>query len=164
MKIRFRDAQKSDVRALRKIEKNSFSTDKYKSSRISLKAFREYVCSDDYRLVLAANQQDKVAGYVLVDVSKEDQSAANIDSLAVHSRFRESGVASGLLKQAFSVASEEGFPAITFEMHENNPVIPALLSTDWVGCSEDYRQKQYYDDGGTAIHFIKTFDGPLSDL
>lgn len=158
MKIHFRDAQKSDVRALRKIEKNSFSTDKYKSSRISWRAFRKYVCSDDYRLVLAKNENDKVTGYVLVDISKEDSSAANIDSLAVRSKFRENGVATDLLKKAFDVAVEEGFPAITFEMHENNPVIPSLLNTDWVGCSEDYRLEQYYDDGGTAIHFIKTFD------
>jgi len=158
MKIHYRDAQKSDVRSLRKIEKNSFATDIYKSFRISWGGFRQYVGSDDYRLVLAANQQNKVAGYVLVDVSKEDPSAANIDSLAVHSRFRDNGIASGLLKKAFDVAAEEGFPAIMFEMHEANPVIPVLLNADWVGCSEDYRQEQYYDDGGTAIHFIKTFD------
>ena len=158
MKIHFRDAQKSDIWSLRKIEKNSFKTDMYKSFRISWRGFREYICSEDYRLLLAEDSQNKVAGYVLVDVSKEDPSTANIDSLAVHSESRENGIASGLLKKAFDVAVEEGFPAITFEMHEANPVIPVLLNADWVGCSEDYRQEQYYDDGGTAIHFIKTFD------
>jgi len=125
--LSFREAALKDAAALALIEKDAFPVERYDGEDIALdeEDFADYLTDRDYKTIVAEDA-GKIIGYAIVDISKWDPSAANIDSLAVQKEYRSFGAAFGLLQQAVKISLMKNFNAITFEMHEKNPAIKYL--------------------------------------
>ncbi len=116
--ITIREAEKKDVNALATIEREAFSDDMYEEHRFTKKELKAEL-RDKELMSLVIEDDGVVAGYVVVDISNDDPSAANIDSLAIDPDYSNKGLEPMLLVAAEQAAINAGFDAMTIQEPEN---------------------------------------------
>ncbi len=116
--IKIREAKKKDLNTLASIEAEAFSNPIYDEFRLNKKEIQAELKDKDIK-TLVVKFGNTVAGYVMVDIAKEDPSAANIDSLAIDSKFTGKGLDVMLLTAAAEVAVKKGFDKMTIQEPES---------------------------------------------
>lgn len=151
LKIEFRAAAKGDIDALVALERAAFATEAYDGIRMDRSDFMEAIHDRTNCLIVAAFQdnRDHILGYTLVDVAKDDPRSANIDSLAIAPEAAGHGVGHALLLHSEDIARTHGFPAITYQMKEDNRAVPSMRRRS--GYSIVEIERDYYMDGKAAL-------------
>lgn len=138
-----RKAKKSDIKAISTIEKEAYSDTVYESFLLTKQDLKQQRKDKDM-VMLVAERNGSITGYILIDIAQEDPSAANIDSLAVGSDYVGQGIENLLLATAEQVAVEEGFDAITIQSaYEDNIALKTLRR---IGYQKTKHLGQYFNN------------------
>jgi ribosomal protein S18 acetylase RimI-like enzyme len=142
---RLRQAHSDDVDALLALETDAFSTD-----RLSRRSFQRLVGAG--QVVLVAEQDGRVAGYVLVLV-RAGSDIGRLYSLAVAADGRGAGLGRDLLAAAERAAAGRRCRRMRLEVAQSNAAAAHLYRS--AGYSEIARLPDYYQDGSAAVRFEK---------
>jgi len=146
--FRIRAANTNDLTNICEIEDVSFSRDPYPAFLI------QRLLNDDNSLFyVATGEKDKVIGYL---ISKIEDHAAHLLSLAVLPTHRRSGAATGLLKELIATSQQMRIHEIRLEVRPDNTVAIQLYSQ--LGFGEKNLIPQYYSDGSSALLMRKVID------
>jgi ribosomal-protein-alanine N-acetyltransferase len=134
--IQIRRATRRDIDAILRIEDASFGIDAWQAA-----LFLEYLdgCAD---LFLIAKLNGRNAGYSIACPAPR---GAEIDSIAVHPRFRGRGVAQRLMKVTLAALSRRGVHACFLTVRRGNRDAIALYRR--LGFVPTRRVPGYYEDG-----------------
>jgi [ribosomal protein S18]-alanine N-acetyltransferase len=126
-----------DLRRIVDIERDSFGLDAWPAG-----LFREYA-ADPRALFLIARAGRTIAGYIIAVRRRAD--AVEIDSLAVHSRYRRLGIAAKLLKAVLRRARSSGVTSIGLMVRRDNDA--AICFYRRFGFLRTATVPGYYEDG-----------------
>ena len=134
--IKIRRAARRDIDAILKIECASFGIDAWQAA-----LFLEYLngCAD---LFLIAKLDGRIAGYSIACPAPR---GAEIDSIAVHPRFRGRGVAQRLMKVTLAALCRRGVHACFLTVRRSNRAAIALYRR--FGFARTRSVPGYYLDG-----------------
>lgn len=119
-----------DLFEVEQIEQICFTSDAWSESSFL------YAIESNELLSLVAEVDGEIAGYIVATKIIE----ANIDSIAVASKYRRQGIAEKLIKAAF-----EGFSGEVFlEVRQSNSAARELYKK--LGFEELYTRKDYYEN------------------
>ncbi len=116
-KITFRNAKKADLNELVEIENAVYGDAVYDIHRLNKQDLKDEKADSTTKFIVM-EVGGKIAGYVLVDIAKDDPSAANIDSLAVAPDFAGKNFEPLLIAEAERLAVKAGFKAMTIQEPE----------------------------------------------
>jgi [ribosomal protein S18]-alanine N-acetyltransferase len=129
-----------DLRRVLDIERDSFGRDAWPAG-----LFREYA-AEPRALFLIARAGRTVAGYIIAVSGREH--SVEIESLAVHSRYRRLGVASLLFQAVFRRARRRGATCIGLMVRRDNE--PAIRFYRRLGFVRTTTVPRYYEDGSAG--------------
>lgn len=141
-----RAAHPGDLEALVKLENVCFDTD-----RLSRRRFRHWLTTE-HRALLVAEQDGRVAGYILV-IYHLGTRLARVYSLAVDPRRRGLGIAKKLLAAGEQAAHDSGRLYLRLEVSVDNA--PAIGLYESLGFQRFGLYHDYYEDHKDALRFQK---------
>ncbi|MCO6050713.1 GNAT family N-acetyltransferase [Mesorhizobium sp. RP14(2022)] len=145
--LNIRHATLSDLNAIVALENEAFSQD-----RISRRSFARLVGAPS-AAVLVAVEGTLIAGCAVV-LFRSYSRRCRLYSLAVAQAARGKGVGRALLAEMERAARERGCEAVSLEVRADNEPAVSLYRRD--GYELLGETKNYYSDGATALHFIKS--------
>jgi len=146
--FRIRAANTNDLAKICEIEDVSFSRDPYPAFLI------QRLLNDENSLFyVAMGEKDEVIGYL---VSKIEDHAAHLISLAVLPTQRRSGAATQLLKELIAALRQMGMHEIRLEVRPDNNAAIQLYTQFRFG--EATIIPQYYSDGSPALFMRKVIE------
>jgi ribosomal protein S18 acetylase RimI-like enzyme len=145
--IRVRPGEAADIQALLDLENQVFATD-----WLTRRGFRRFLASPLAVLLVADQQEGRLAGYALV-LFRPTTSIARLYSVAVAPPLEGRGVGSILLAAAEQAARERHCTRLRLEVHEGNA--RAIARYRKSGYDLFGRHLDYYGDHGTALRFEK---------
>lgn len=96
------------------------------------------------------NFNGELVGFIILQLTDE----ANIVSIAVKKEYRNLGLATKLINEAFNYSKSNNINTISLEVAENN--IPAYLLYKKLGFTLRRKRKNYYADGATCLEMAHT--------
>ncbi|MDD4640270.1 MAG: N-acetyltransferase [Bacteroidales bacterium] len=141
-----RQATRSDLEAVLKIENSSFEAERFHRSQLL------YLISKAQGLFLVLELEGKIAGYISILTNKRYHSL-RIYSIAIDPARRGQKLAQELIEKAVDYARQLHLPAVSLEVNtENSPAISLYARNGFeaVEILEDY-----YGKGENALKMIK---------
>jgi ribosomal protein S18 acetylase RimI-like enzyme len=145
-----RDATPADIDDLSLLETRSFDGD-----RLSRRSFRRIIGAPGAALRVARTK-GRLAGYALL-LFRIGSGLARLYSIAVDPQARGSGLGARLLTDAEMTARKRGSRALRLEVRADNA--PAIALYRRRGYEPDGARENYYEDGATALRFLKRLGG-----
>lgn len=142
-KVRIRRANESDLTAVMAIENLSFSTP-WTAGFFTHELYNPV--SNFYILEI----QDKLAGYVIFWIFKEEAHIANV---AVHPEYRHKGYGEQLLNWVIHFCRRKGVEKISLEVNEINDTALQLYTK--TGFTQVGRRVKYYENRYDALLLTK---------
>lgn len=146
-----RPARATDVDALLAIETAVFQTD-----RLSRRSFRRLVASPSAS-VLVASVAGQVGGYCIV-LFRAGSAAGRLYSIATSPAALGVGVGRALIEAAEKECRSRGHPVLRLEVREDNR--RAIAIYEKAGFQRVGEERDYYEDGTTAVRMTKVVTGP----
>ena len=146
--FRIRAANTNDLTKICEIEDATFSRDPYPQF-----LFQRLLNDENSLFYVATGEKDDVIGYL---VSKIEDHAAHLLSLAVLPTQRRSGAATWLLKELIEALGQMGVHEIRLEVRPDNKAAIKLYSQ--FGFGEGSVIPQYYSDGSPALFMRKVIE------
>lgn len=144
--IRIREAIRSDIDGLTRLEAEAFASDRLSRRRLAA------LINSPSASLLVAEREGSLLGYVLV-LTRRNSRSARLYSLAVAPACAGRGIGSCLLGAAEAAAAARGAAALRLEVRGDNEA--AILLYRRRGYSEIGRRADYYADGMTALRFMR---------
>lgn len=144
--LSIRPATLADLTSLVILENASFVTD-----RLSRRSFRHWL-STDHRVLLVAENQSQLAGYILI-IYHPGTRLARIYSLAVAPHMRGQGVAQALIEAGEHTARDDGRLYLRLEVNIDNT--PAIRLYEKLGYRKFGLYRDYYEDHTDALRYQK---------
>ncbi|HKJ43315.1 MAG TPA: ribosomal protein S18-alanine N-acetyltransferase [Sunxiuqinia sp.] len=141
-KVTIRLAEKTDVKALFKIEQRSFDAESFSRRQINYLATR----SSGFFWVLA--EASEIAGFIVL-LQRKNTRGLRIYSLAVSPNFRGKSYGRLLLEKALQTANENAKQYLYLEVSEENQ--SAIRLYQKFGFQITGKRKAYYKDGSAAL-------------
>lgn len=130
-----------------RLEKELFNNKSIGDTAWNVEMINSILSNDNY-IKFVAMIDDKVAGYIICEVTDE----INISRVAVAEDFQNHGIATKLINYIFEIAKERNVN-VSLEVCENN--IKAYKLYSKLGFVTRRIRKCYYKDGSSAIEMIK---------
>ncbi len=134
--IQIRRAARGDLPSILRIERVSFTVDAWDAE-----IFRAYL-EDCPELFFVATNGTTVAGYAIACI---DGRGADLDSIAVHPRYRHHGVATALLQRTIASLRRRRVPVCRLVVRRTNRTAIALYRR--FGFARTTTIPHYYPDG-----------------
>jgi ribosomal protein S18 acetylase RimI-like enzyme len=141
-----RDATLADIDDLLQLEERCFAGD-----RLSRRSLRRLVGSPSGSMRVA-RLGECLAGYSLTLLRKGSR-LARLYSIAVAPEARGGGLGRKMLADAEAAARRRGMSGLRLEVRADNSSATALYQSQ--GYEPDGRRENYYQDGATALRFVK---------
>ncbi|WP_250563901.1 ribosomal protein S18-alanine N-acetyltransferase [Sphaerisporangium fuscum] len=106
--------------------------------------------------VVAVAGDGRIVGYAGLAAAGDQ---ADVQTIAVISEWRRSGVGTAMLKELLAEAVRRGATAVFLEVRADNP--PAQAMYERFGFERIGLRRDYYDDGTDAIMMMKKLNGDV---
>jgi len=146
--FRIRAANVDDLAKICEIEDVSFSRDPYPAF-----LFERLINDENSLFYVVTVENDEVIGYL---VSKIEDHAAHLLSLAILPAQRRSGAATRLLEELIAEVSQLGINEIRLEVKPDNRAAIQLYTQFQFG--EEALISEYYSDGSPALFMRKVIE------
>jgi ribosomal protein S18 acetylase RimI-like enzyme len=148
--VPLRDATLADIEDLISLETASFAGD-----RLSRRSFRHFIGASSAAIRVAIEER-RIVGYALL-LFRAGNRVARLYSLAVDPEARGGGVGGKHLGDVDLTARRHGAASISLEVRTDNA--PAIALYRRAGFEPNGMRESYYDDGATALRFLKRLGG-----
>lgn len=135
-----RRATGDDIPAILRIEGASFGRDAWERDE-----FLDYLFEPETCIFLVAVMGGLVGGYI---IGRQNQTRAEVDSVAVKPSHRGQGIAAALMARLVSLLRRRGFSTLKLTVRLDNAAAIALYRK--LGFSRERRINRYYEDGVPA--------------
>ena len=145
-----RPAVYKDIEGLVRLENLGFTTDRFSRSQL------HYLVSKAQGICLVEESRSRLLG-MLILLWRKNSGSGCIYSIVVDPKAQGKGLGRRLMREAERIARQRGLKRLTLQVRIDNMV--AIRLYEGLGYKRAGLIRDYYSDGGAAIHFRKPLRG-----